>query len=257
MNEKMIFPRNLFRYVYALGFSMVIVPAILWGGTIQAADETAAENQHMVVSAQSGDVSKNQQVSSATMDLPLSTWVGPGDVIKIKAFPDTGSFISGNYVIIDGGFIMLPILGLIQVTQWSIAGLTTHLTSGYAKYLAYPTIQVEPLIHLSMLGGFLRPGMHLVSPLYSFASALGAAGGTVRDDGLKLLRWERNGKVLATNLTPEVEGTKSLWALGFKSGDQICVTLRTEQYKLQVESFIISTVIATATLLLTLLVVVK
>jgi protein involved in polysaccharide export with SLBB domain len=217
----------------------------------------AVENGTFPVVTQGMDVPALPNISTTTVDLPLSTWVGPGDVIRIKAFPDTGSFLSGNYVIMDSGFVILPILGLMQVTKWSITGLTTHLTSGYAKYLAYPTIQIEPLIRLSMLGGFLRPGMHLVNPLYSFANALGTAGGTVRDDGLKLLRWERGGKILATNMTAESENPASLWSLGFKSGDQLCVTLRTERDGLQVAEFLASTIIGTATLLLTLLVVVR
>lgn len=242
-------------FLYRL--SIIIVLAITGAGIFQGPCLMASEDRGAAVAVPDRNAPNSQPVSNISMGLPLSTWVGPGDVIRIKAFPDTGSFISGNYSIMDSGFIILPILGLIQVTQWSIAGLTTNLTSGYAKYLAYPTIQIEPLIHVSLLGGFLRPGMYLANPLYSFSSALRAGGGTVRDDGLKLLRWERNGKVLARNLTAEVEGTKSLWAMGFKSGDQVCVTVRSERDGLQVASFLASTIIATATLLLTLLVVVR
>lgn len=246
----------MFRHVWKAGVSTItflVIAAVI----AAPPDGIAPENGTAAVLANGAGVSQPSIISSTTMDLPLSTWVGPGDVIRIKAFPDTGSFISGNYVIMDSGFVMLPILGLMQVTKWSTTGLTTHLTSGYAKYLAYPTIQIEPLIHLSMLGGFLRPGMHLVNPLYSFSNALGAAGGTVRDDGLKLLRWERNGKILATNMTVAAESAASLWAQGFKSGDQLCVTLRSERDRLQVASFFTSTIIATGTLLLTLLVVVR
>jgi hypothetical protein len=191
------------------------------------------------------------------MDLPLSTWVGPGDALQIKAYPDTTSFISGIYTVFDGGFVMLPILGFVQVTNISLTGLTKQLTDAYAKYMAYPSVQIEPMIHLLLLGGFLHPGMHLVNPLHPFSNALRAAGGTVRDDGLKLLRWERNGKVLSSNLTSEVEGIKSLWALGFKSGDQICITVRTERVMLQVAGFIVSTIITTGTLIVTLLVYLK
>lgn len=215
----------------------------------QGPDLMASEGQ-----STSTQTTEYSRFSRAAMDIPLSTWVSAGDVVRIKAYPDTGSFVSGNYVILDSGFVILPLLGLVQVTHLSITGLTSHLTESYAKYLAYPTIQVEPLIHLSMLGGFLRPGMYLVNPLYPFSSALHAAGGTIRDDGLKMLRWERGGKVLATDLTSEVEGTRSLWASGFKSGDQVCITLRTKRDLLPVVSFIVSTLVATGTLTLTILV---
>ncbi|MBN1131049.1 MAG: polysaccharide biosynthesis/export family protein [Chitinispirillaceae bacterium] len=196
-------------------------------------------------------------VYPSAMDLPLSTWVGPGDAIQIKAYPDTTSFISGVYTIFDSGVVVLPILGFVQVTSMSITGLTKQLTDAYARYMAHPSVQVEPMIHLLLLGGFLRPGTHLVNPLHPFSNVLRSAGGTVRDDGLKLLRWERGGKVLSSNLTAEAEETRSLWALGFKSGDQLCVTLRTERDILQVASFIVSTVITSGTLVLTLLVFLK
>lgn len=199
-------------------------------------------------------VASERTVTRPPMDLPLSTWVGPGDVLRIKAFPDTGSFISGNYIILDNGFVMLPILDRIQVTHFSIPELTKHLTEAYSKILAYPIIQIEPLIRLSFIGGFLQPGMYLVNPLHPFSSALSAAGGTVRDDGLELLRWERDGKVLTRNLTSIVEGDKSLWALGFNSNDQICVTLRTRRDLLPVAGFIVSSILSSATLAITILV---
>jgi protein involved in polysaccharide export with SLBB domain len=187
-------------------------------------------------------------VAQPSQDIPLSTWVGPGDAIRIKAYPDTASFISGTYTVFDSGCVVLPIVGVTQITKLSIGALTKQLTNTYAKYLAYPTMQIEPLIHLSMFGGFLRPGMYLVNPLYPFANALSASGGPVRDDGLKLLRWERHGKVLAQNLTQTFEDSKSLWALGFKSGDQVCVTMRAKDDMLSIVSFIISTVVASGTL---------
>ncbi len=196
-------------------------------------------------------------VPQAVMYLPLSTWVGPGDIIRIKAFPDTALFITGDYPILENGFAMLPVLGMVQVTSVSISALTGNLTAKYAKYLAYPTIQVEPIIRLSFLGGFINPGMHKVNPMCSFSNALSAAQGTVRDDGLRLLRWERGGKVLSTDLTAEVEGTKSLYALGFKSGDQVCVTILTQRDRLPVISLIVSTILAAGTLAITLWVISK
>jgi hypothetical protein len=256
MKEKLIHRKKSFGDFFSCRLSIVMVLVV--AGIFQGPGLLASDSQTAVVAAPGRDIPQTPPVSQSTLDLlPLSTWVGPGDVLRIKAFPDTGSFIAGNYSILDSGFVMLPVLGLVQVTHLSITGLTAYLTNGYAKFLAYPTLQIEPLIHLSLLGGFLHPGMYLVNPLHPFSNALSAAGGTVRDDGLKLLRWERSGMILATNLTSEVEGTKSLWALGFKSGDQICITLRTKRDILPVASFVVSTILASGTLLITLLVFLK
>jgi protein involved in polysaccharide export with SLBB domain len=250
-------PRIFGRSKPARAFLCSCAVAMLVAGLFRGSGLLAAEGPTGAVAATANALPIIPSAGSPAMDLPLSTWVGPGDVLRIKAYPDTGSFISGNYVILDSGFAVLPIIGLVQVTHLSTSELTYRLTNAYAKYLAYPTLQIEPLIHLSILGGFLRPGMYLVNPLHPLSNALSAAGGTVRDDGLKLLRWERNGAVLATNLTSQVESTQSLWAVGFKSGDQICITLRVRRDLLPVASFIVSSIISSATLAVTLLVFLK
>lgn len=229
--------------------SLAFVVAITTGGTDLMASErhlpagTVAGNAHL----------PKPQTAPSIVNIPLSALVGPGDVLVIKAYPDTAAFISGAYTIFDSGFVMLPILGRVQATNSSIAELNRYLTESYAKYTAYPDVQVEPQIHLLMLGGFLRPGVYLVNPLLPFSNALGIAGGTVRDDGLRLLRWERNGRVLSKDLTAAVEGRMSLWASGFKSGDQVCITLNTKKDILPVVSFFSSTAIAAGTLIITLM----
>jgi protein involved in polysaccharide export with SLBB domain len=235
-------------------FSLVMAIAVI--GLFPGPGSMASEGQSMT-SAPDNGIQKNQPVSQSATDLPLSTWVGPGDVLRIKAYPDTTSFISGAYTIFDSGFIIMPILGHVHVTNASISGLTKQLTDAYAKYMAYPNVQIEPMIHIFLLGGFIRPGAYLVNPLHPFSSALSAAGGTIRDDGLKLLRWERSGKVLSSNLTAEVESSKSLWAMGFKSNDQICITVRNRGNISQFASFITSSLIASGTLVITLLVLLK
>ncbi|MCX7727720.1 MAG: hypothetical protein N2053_12840, partial [Chitinispirillaceae bacterium] len=42
-------------------------------------------------------------------------------------------------------------------------------------------------------------------------------------DGFKKLKWERGGTVLTKDLTTILEEGKSLYQIGFKSGDQITV----------------------------------
>jgi protein involved in polysaccharide export with SLBB domain len=186
--------------------------------------------------------------------LPLSTWIGSGDMVRITALPDTALFLSGDYSILENGNILLPLLGSVHVLTESMESLTASLTQRYAKFLPYPNIQIEPYIRISFLGGFLNPGMHWVNPMHTFSDALSAAQGTVRDDGLQLMRWERGGQVLAVDLTSQVEGHQSLASLGFHSGDQVCITLLTQRDRLPIISLIVSTALATATLVITLVV---
>jgi protein involved in polysaccharide export with SLBB domain len=189
-----------------------------------------------------------------SMNMPLSTWIGSGDALRIKSFPDTGSFISGYYTVSDSGFVTLPMIGALRVSDMTVTELTRQLGDYYAKYIAFTSVQVEPLIRIFFLGGFLRPGAYLISPFYPLSSALSLAGGPARDDGLHLLKWERGGKMLEKNLTAAVESPKSLWALGFKSNDQVCVTVRQNRDISPLTSYITSTLISLGTLVVTILI---
>jgi protein involved in polysaccharide export with SLBB domain len=200
-----------------------------------------------------------QQKSSVSFtpvarNFPLSTWVGPGDALRIRSYPDTASFVSGYYTIMDSGFVTLPMIGSIKVTETSIAELTRHLNDYYAKYVAYTSLQIEPQIRIYFLGGFLRPGAYLVSPFQTFSNAISLAGGTVRDDGLHLLKWERNGKEMAKDLTAAVESPQSLYVMGFKSNDQVCVTVRGKREISPLTAYLTSSLISLGTLAVTLLI---
>lgn len=189
--------------------------------------------------------------------LPLSTWIGPGDMIHIKAYPDTTLFITGNYPILADGYAILPMVGLVKVTTESVEALAESLTKQYSKFLPFPTLQIEPITLVSFLGGFLNPGIQKVNPTLTFAEALKSAQGPLRDDGLRKMRWERGGKVLASDLTDLLESPRSLAELGFRSRDQICVTLLTQRDRLPMISLIVSTILASATLTLTVLAVTR
>jgi protein involved in polysaccharide export with SLBB domain len=242
---KKLFCRSFYsqcRIGYQLIIALVLATPNILSLSVNAAD-AVERNDNLSL--------KSPAALFPAVELPISTWVGPGDVLRIRSFPDTGSYISGDYTILDSGCVVLPILGLIQVTHKSIEELTKQLSDSYAKFLSFPSLLVEPLITMSFIGGFLKPGIHLVNPLNPFSYALSTAGGTVRDDGLKQLRWERDGKVVKKNLTFEVQGAHSLWNLGFKSGDQICITQQTKRDMLLVTNFIVTTVLTTASIILT------
>ena len=172
-------------------------------------------------------------------------------MVRIKAYPDTALFITGDYPILADGYAVLPMVGLVKVTSQSEEALAENLTKQYSKFLAFPTLQIEPVIMISFLGGFINPGIRKVNPTHSFAEALTAAQGPVRDDGLSKMRWERGGKVLATDMTSTLESPRSIADLGFKSGDQVCVTLLTQRDRLPIISLIASTLLASATLAVT------
>jgi|GEM_PF-666481 protein involved in polysaccharide export with SLBB domain len=147
-----------------------------------------------------------------------------GDAVRITVAPDTAHFINGVYHIDDNGRVFLPVVGSIKIDTMSEKELSAFLNAVYLHYLRYPSLQVQPLIRVSLLGGFQKPGLFYVNPSSSLWDVVALAGGPVREDGLKKLQWERGGMLRETALLGPVESGQSLATVGIKSGDQFWIT---------------------------------
>lgn len=152
-----------------------------------------------------------------------------GDAIKISIYQDSALFLNGFYKIDQNGFITLPLVGLMSVKNMSKSQFVDFLKRQYTDYLRFPNINVTSLIRVSFFGGFNKPGLYWVESGNSFWDAIQIAGGVSREDGLKKIRWERDGLVVSNNIISDFQNGASLQSIGFKSGDQLCVTSRPKQ----------------------------
>jgi protein involved in polysaccharide export with SLBB domain len=144
-----------------------------------------------------------------------------GDGLKISLPLDTASFLNGVYPIDDNGNIFLPVVGELNVVSMYPGDFCSYLKKTFEQYIHYPEIQVTPLIRVTLLGGFSRPGMYYIEPERSVWDLLSMAGGTVHEKGIKKMLWERDRKVIQKDLIPVLQSGKSLRLIGFQSGDQI------------------------------------
>jgi protein involved in polysaccharide export with SLBB domain len=167
-------------------------------------------------------VYRSKQIAAASDSLPFK----PGDAVRILALPDTSSFLAGVYPIDQQGYVHLPLLVDARVDTMTLLQLRDFINARYVNYLRYPTASVEPLIRVSLLGGFHHPGLYYFSSRESLWDAVRLAGGTLRDDGMQLLRWERAKQVISSDLSQFIEAGTSLDSMKFISGDQIVVTAK-------------------------------
>lgn len=147
----------------------------------------------------------------------------PGDAVLISAFPDTTSFLNQVFPIDDRGYIDLPIIGKVKISDMTRQELIDFLKENFRDYLRYPYVNVKPLIRASVLGGVPHPGFYYVDPDQTLWDLIHMVGGTLDEDGLKDMRWERDRKVVEKNLIPYLQKGVSLRTMGFRSGDQIWV----------------------------------
>lgn len=146
-----------------------------------------------------------------------------GDAVEISVLPDTNSFLNQVFPIDDRGNVDLPIFGSVKIDDMSKADFEQYIKTQYKDYLRFPYVQLKPLVRVSVLGGVPTPGFVYFDPNLSLWELIHQAGGTIDENGLKEMRWERNRKAVDNNLIPYLQNGASLRNIGIKSGDQIWV----------------------------------
>ncbi len=143
----------------------------------------------------------------------------PGDGVFISTFPDTSSFLNGTFAIDDRGYVELPMAGKVKISTMTIDEFVNFLKKNFESYTKYPNFYVKPVVRVSLLGGFVRPGLYYVDVHSSLWDVIHLAGGTLTEDGIYEMEWQRNKKNMSSHLVEIYEKGISLKNMGFKSGD--------------------------------------
>ncbi|MDZ7262991.1 MAG: polysaccharide biosynthesis/export family protein [candidate division KSB1 bacterium] len=151
----------------------------------------------------------------------------PGDAVRINVIElERGADrrtidIGGDYTINSMGYIMLPLIGNVKVVGQDRVSLAKQLVEMYSPYLKSPYITTTPLIRLTLMGAFNKPGSYRINPESSLWELINMADGPKENCDLNSIRVERGGKVVIKNLLEEFERGHSLQDIGIRSGDQI------------------------------------
>ena len=186
-----------------------------------AADAASSSDTTIDAStASSSTEKKTETLKSGARPLPFRA----GDALEIITYPDTTAFPSGFYPIDGEGFVDFPIIGYTKVTDKSADALATILAEKYIDFMRYPHMRIRPMIRVALNGGFYRPGLYWINPHATLWETLQIAGGTQRTDGFKKMKWERDRIIVNKDLVPLLQSERSLYQIGFKTGDQLTVT---------------------------------
>lgn len=153
-----------------------------------------------------------------------------GDGIQINVFPDTSSFLNHTFVIDGAGDVNFPIIGKINVLHLKKDDLAKLLKSTFAPYLRSTNMVINPVVRVSLLGGFMRPGLYYVDYNSTLWDVVRLTGGTIHEDGVKEMIWERQGEELSDELAPIFEKGISLKQMGFRSGDQLWTPIENRRF---------------------------
>ncbi len=149
----------------------------------------------------------------------------PGDAIRITVDPDTG-FPNGVYPVEADGFVDLPMIGPLSVKTVNRADFEKKVKDAYIPILRFSSVQVRRVMSIGFQGGFQRPGVYWVTPGSTLWRTISMTGGTIREDGLKKIKWERDGKRMDQKVIELLKNPQPIYKLGFRSGDIIRVIHR-------------------------------
>lgn len=137
--------------------------------------------------------------------------IGPGDVIKITVYDNDD--LTTKVMVNDDGKIVMPLLGLVKVSELSIPGVTREITKLLADgYLINPQVNVFIEEYRSkkvvILGKVRNPGLIELSGEISFLELVSKAGGLSNEAGetATIKRSSSDGDdVVVVNLTALIE----------------------------------------------------
>lgn len=144
----------------------------------------------------------------------------PGDVVRLKIWREPD--LSGDFVVDEGGTVVVPKLGRMQVVGLSPDSLKSHLINSYSVYLRNPAIDVVLLRRITILGGVRNPGLYPVDPTMTLADAYALAGGIAPEGKLDEVELVRGSERTSYKLS----GTTRIADTPLRSGDQLYVPTR-------------------------------
>lgn len=144
----------------------------------------------------------------------------PGDVIRLTIWREPD--LSRELTVPPGGVVVFPKIGARTVTGRPLSNVEAELRSDFSAYLINPSIQVELLRKVQVLGAVYRPGVYTVDATVSVSDAIAIAGGvtpTGRSDRVEL---RRDGEVVQVLFMTRA----ALADAPIRSGDQLFVPER-------------------------------
>lgn len=207
--------------------AIVTAGLILGFGTRPVAAQQPTQSRALASRAELDSLLKSGKVSDdeATVirDRLKNGDFAPGDRIVIHVAQE--QTLNDTFPVRTGRVLILPNLDEISMAGVLRSEAQTYLTAQIAKYVKDPTVIVDPLIRVSILGAVARPGFYTVRADMLASEVIMAGGGPSGDANLRKTVIRRNGNVVRDQKELEVAFNRgvSLDALNLQAGDEIYV----------------------------------
>lgn len=147
------------------------------------------------------------------MDYPIR----PGDLVRVSIWREED--LSGEFLVHQDGTVVLPRIGPFMAAGNTPMELREKLIAQYSETLRNPSIDIIPLMRVSIVGEVAQPGLYPVDPTMSVSDALAMAGGPTSSANENKIVLLRGGDEMEVDL----EEKYSIVDLELRSGDRIYV----------------------------------
>jgi protein involved in polysaccharide export with SLBB domain len=141
------------------------------------------------------------------------------EAVLIRVPLDTASVLNGFYPVDSAGYVTLPIAGRLFVHDLSSRQVEEFLAKRMSQYLRDTHVTATPMVRLTMLGYWQRPGMHYVDPELSIWEACRVVGGPAGETNMDKWLVMRGSQSLGIPLLDEFSRGTTLRGAGVRSGD--------------------------------------
>jgi polysaccharide biosynthesis/export protein len=151
---------------------------------------------------------------------PEQVRIYPGDVISLTVWREPD--LTQNLTVPPNGIVAFPKIGARPVLDRSAEQVTAELMAEYGKYLVNPSIQIEILRKVQILGEVRSPGVYTLGPTVTVSDAVAIAGGVLPTGRRNIVELRRDGDVVRIQLSPRTAMADE----PVRSGDQLRVPER-------------------------------
>ena len=115
----------------------------------------------------------------------------PGDAVRLRIWQEPE--LSGEFTVDEGGDVVLPKIGRVNVNGVPPEVLEQQLIESYQKFLIHSSIEVRLLRRVQVLGAVREPGLYPVDATMTISDALALAGGTTSEGNPRRVELVRDG----------------------------------------------------------------
>ncbi|CAN5675900.1 hypothetical protein BH23GEM9_BH23GEM9_19040 [soil metagenome] len=147
--------------------------------------------------------------------------ITPGDLLRVTVLREPN--LSFEQTVPVDGIIDFHRLGRKDVRGRSGEDLRAQLLEEYSRYLVNPTIRLEVMRKVQVLGAVREPHIYLLHPTMTIMDAVAMAGGQTPEGRTDRVELRRNGELIEVLLLSEAG---NLSDSPIRSGDQLYVPER-------------------------------